>query len=78
VGVAAGSRRDALFTWLLVGTVGLGAAAVSLFNGNVGTLVRMRDSVLSLVVWLSAVGACAMIEWTARRFSKGPQHAHPR
>jgi hypothetical protein len=77
-GIAAGGRRDPLFTWLLVGTIGLGAAVVSLFNGNVGTLVRMRDSIVPLVVWLSAIGACAVLEWTARCFSRGPQHAHSR
>jgi hypothetical protein len=73
-GLLAGWRRDAVFTWLLAGNVLLGAAAVSLFNGNVGTLVRMRDSVVPVMMWLSAVGGCAVLEWTARRFSEGPQH----
>jgi hypothetical protein len=78
VGIAAGLRRDALFTWLLVGTIVVGAAAISLFNGNVGTLVRLRDSVVSLIVWLSATGGCATLEWLSGDFFRRSQHAHSR
>jgi len=70
IGMVAGWRRDAVFTWLLVGNVLLGAAAVALYNGNVGTLVRMRDSVVPVIVWLSAVGGCAVLESARRRSSE--------
>jgi hypothetical protein len=76
VGMAAGWRRDAVYTWVLVGNVLLGAAAVALYNGNVGTLVRMRDTVVPIIVWLSALGGCAVLEWAARSFSEGPLDGH--
>ena len=69
VGAAAGWRRDPVFTWMLVGNILVGAAVVALFNGNVGTFVRFRDSVVTIIVWLSALGGCAAVEWVARRSS---------
>jgi len=71
IGMVAGWRRDAILTSFLVANVVLGAAVVSLPNGNVGTLVRLRDSVVTLVVWLSALGGCAALDWAARHFSEG-------
>lgn len=68
-GAISGWRRDAVFTWMLIGNVIVGGAVVALFNGNVGTFVRFRDSVVTIIVWLSALGGCAVIEWAARRFS---------
>jgi hypothetical protein len=52
----------------------LGAAAVALYNGNVGTMVRMRDSVVPVVVWLSAVGGCAVLDSARRGSSEGRRH----
>jgi hypothetical protein len=78
VGIAAGWRRDAIFTWMLLGNIVVGGVVVSLFNGNVGTFVRFRDSVVAIIVWLSALGGCAVVEWAARRFSGESQHAHSR
>lgn len=69
-GVLAGWRRDSAFTWLLVGNIIVGAATVALFNGNVGTFVRFRDSVVTIICWLSALGGCAVVEWAARHFSR--------
>jgi hypothetical protein len=57
VGLVAGLRRDALVTCLLVGLSLAGSLAIALNNGNVGTLVRFRDLIVPLVVWLSALGA---------------------
>ena len=73
-GIAAGWRRDAFFTWILLGNALIGIAAVTLYSGNVGTLVRMRDSVVPVLVWLSALGGCAVLESAARHFSTGTRH----
>jgi hypothetical protein len=72
-GMVAGWRRDAAFTWVLLGNATLGMMAIALYNGNVGTLVRMRDVVVPVIVWLSALGGCAVLEWAARSLSEGPQ-----
>lgn len=76
LGAIGGWRRDSFFTWLLVCNAALGAGAVALFNGNVGTLVRMRDTVVTVLVWLGGLGACIVLEWMARRFSERIQHGH--
>ena len=68
VGIVAGFRRHAGFTWMLIGNIAVGAVVVSVFNGNVGTLVRMRDSVVTIIVWLSALGGVTAVESMARRF----------
>ena len=68
VGIAAGWRRDSALTSMLVGNIIVGGVVVALFNGNVGTFVRFRDSVVTIIVWLSALGGCVAIEWAARRF----------
>jgi hypothetical protein len=78
VGLAAGWRRDAVFTWMLVGNILVGGAVVAFFNGNVGTLVRFRDSIVVIIVWLSALGGCAIVESMVRRAAgDSQQHAHP-
>jgi len=69
VGAIAGWRREPAFTWMLIGNVLVGATVVALSNGNIGTLVRFRDSVVTIIVWLSGLGACAVLQWAARRFS---------
>lgn len=78
VGVVSGWRRDAVFTWLLVANALLGAVTVALFNGNVGTLVRMRDSIVTVVAWLGALGGCVVLEWAARYFPWGSRHEDSR
>lgn len=62
VGIVAGWRRDPLLTSLLVGLAVPTAAALAVTNGNVGTLLRLRGLVTPYLVWLSAVGACAIGE----------------
>ena len=57
IGVVAGLRRDPLVTCLLCGVTAAGALAIGLNSGNIGTLVRHRDTVVPFVVWLSALGA---------------------
>jgi len=78
VGAAAGFRRDRAFTWLLLGNALVGSVTIALFGGNEGTFVRIRDSVVVVIVWLSALGGSVMLEWYVRRFSRGAQHAHSR
>lgn len=68
VGIVAGWRRDAALTSMLLGNILVGGVVVALFNGNVGTFVRFRDSVVTIIVWLSALGGCVAVEWAARRF----------
>jgi len=68
-GFVAGLRRDALLTGLLFGTALVGAAAIALASGNVGTLIRHRDMIVPFVVWIGALGAivtmnrCATLVW---------------
>ena len=82
IGAVAGWRRDATLTWIIIGywqaaseTIWIVAffivagAVVALFSGNIGTFVRFRDSVVTIIVWLSALGAAVSLEWAARRFS---------
>jgi hypothetical protein len=64
VGLVAGLRRDLLVTCMLAGLSVVGAAVVGLNSGNIGSMVRHRDTVVPFVVWLSALGAVA----TAARF----------
>lgn len=60
VGLVAGLRRDALVTCLLAGMSVVGAAAIALNSGNIGTMIRFRDTIVPFVVWLSAVGAVSV------------------
>ena len=61
-GIIAGWKRDPFVTSLLVGFVVPTAAALALTNGNVGTLLRLRGLVSPYLVWVSALGACAMAD----------------
>ncbi len=69
IGAVAGWRRDATLTWIIIGYFIVAGAVVALFSGNIGTFVRFRDSVVTIIVWLSALGAAVSLEWAARRFS---------
>jgi hypothetical protein len=57
VGLVAGLRRDALVTCLLASFAVIGAGVIALNSGNIGTMVRHRDTIVPFVVWLSALGA---------------------
>jgi hypothetical protein len=70
VGLIAALRRDALVTTVLSAyAFGVGAL-VALTGGNIGTLVRHRGLALPYLIWLSAVGAEALLTWTARNAGK--------
>ena len=42
---------------------------LALTNGNVGTLVRLRGMVMVILVWVSALGLCALLERVLARAS---------
>jgi hypothetical protein len=67
IGLVAGWRRNRFVTMLLAGYMIPTAAAIALTNGNVGTLLRLRGIVIPYVIWLSAVGFVAALQWTATR-----------
>ncbi len=60
-GFLAGLRRDALVTLILAGYIFAGAGVIALNSGNVGSLVRLRDTVVPFVVWLSALGTVSLL-----------------
>ena len=60
-GLVAGFRRDLLLTWVLIGLTLAGGAVIALNSGNIGTLVRIRDSIVPFVMCLAAVGAVWLI-----------------
>jgi hypothetical protein len=72
VGLVAGLRRDLLVTCILAGLSVAGAAAVGLNSGNIGSMVRHRDTVVPFVVWLSALGAVVIV---TRCMPRGIGHA---
>jgi hypothetical protein len=67
IGVVAGLRSDPLVTCLLCGVTAAGALTIALNSGNIGTMVRHRDTVVPFVVWLSALGAVTTASnWMSR------------
>lgn len=76
IGIGAGLRRDALVTFLITGYSAVAAAVISLPSGNIGTFIRMRDMVVPFVLWLSALGACVVVQqavqWLGSRPSPRP------
>jgi len=67
VGLAAGLRRDALLTCVLIAHGLLIVMMVALTSGNVGTLIRHRGLALPYFVWFSALGACQLLQRFAAR-----------
>ncbi|MEO8678934.1 MAG: hypothetical protein ABI665_07805 [Vicinamibacterales bacterium] len=66
-GLMEGVRRDALVTGLLA-CHALGAVImVALSGGNVGTLIRHRGLALPYLVFLAALGGCALVRQMAAR-----------
>lgn len=61
VGLFAGLKRDMLVTCLLAGLTVVGGAVIAINSGNIGTMVRHRDTVVPFVLWLSALGAVAVV-----------------
>ena len=66
-GIIAGSRRDALVTWVFVAYIAAGVAVIAPNSGNIGTLVRHRDAVVPALVWLSAAGLVSTLKWVSSR-----------
>lgn len=64
-------RRDALVTMVLSAYAFALAALVAVTGGNIGTLVRHRGLALPYLIWLSAVGADALLTRAARNAAKG-------
>jgi hypothetical protein len=61
-GLATAWRLDRLFASLLVGYVVPMAALLAAINGNVGTLVRLRELVVRFMVWIAAVGLVVLVQ----------------
>ena len=62
-GIVRGLRRDAMLTCILVAHGCAAIMLVALNSGNVGTLIRHRGLALPYLVWLSALGALAIVAW---------------
>jgi hypothetical protein len=71
-GIREGWRRDAVTTAVLVGFVLPFAAAIALTNGNVGTLLRLRGLVSPYLIWVSALGALALLDLVLRQRAVPP------
>jgi hypothetical protein len=71
VGMWTGLSRDPLVTFLFVGVTVAGGTVIGLNNGNIGTLVRFRDTVVPFVCWLSALGGVTTLERCASRVHLG-------
>jgi hypothetical protein len=67
IGVPAAWRQDALVTALLIGVAVAGLVVIAPNSGNIGTLVRHRDMVATIVTWLAGVGFVAVGDQLARR-----------
>jgi hypothetical protein len=67
IGLVAGWRRDPIAAALIGGYTLPTAAALALTNGNVGTLLRLRGIIIPYLLWLGAVGFCAVLQRLASR-----------
>src|SRR5262249_47008392 len=74
-GVVSAWRRDALLTAILLGYIIPLSAALALTNGNVGTLVRLRDLVIPFLLWISALGCVSGLQWLIRPMAQGSSPA---
>src|SRR5205823_2408709 len=54
------------FTAVVASNVIAGALLISVTNGNIGTLVRMRDMVTPMIIVLAGLGASAVGRWATR------------
>lgn len=60
-GLPAALRRDALLTTMLLAYIAISAAIIAPNSGNVGTLIRHRDSVTPFVACISGVGVSCFL-----------------
>jgi hypothetical protein len=70
-GLVVALRRDALVTTVLGAYAFALAALVAVTGGNIGTLVRHRGLALPYLIWLSAVGADALLTRMGWKAEKG-------
>ena len=68
-GMLAGLRRDSLLTSVFAAFVLVGALAIGLNSGNVGTLIRHRDAIVPFAIWLAALGGTRVLGSGSRRFN---------
>ncbi len=61
VGCVVGLRSDPLLTCLLTGLIVAGSGVIALNSGNIGTMIRFRDTVVPFVVWLSGLGIVGLV-----------------
>ena len=60
-GAVQAGRRDAFAAWLFTGMIGVSALVIAPHEGNIGTLVRHRDSIVPFVVCLSAIALASVL-----------------
>jgi hypothetical protein len=76
-GARAGWRRDPLVTALLVGYALPTLAALAVTNGNVGTLLRLREVMgVPLLAWVSALGAADVLAMASASLTPAPLLGH--
>ena len=68
IGIVYGLRRDPVLTCVLLAHAAAVIMVVALNSGNVGTLIRHRGLSLPYTVWLSMLGAGAVIASLTTRF----------
>jgi hypothetical protein len=71
-GFVAGLKRDPLVTGVFAASALAAAALVALTSGNVGTLIRHRGLALPYMIWLSAMGAEALLTRMPSRAPRAP------
>jgi hypothetical protein len=73
-GCIAAWRLDRTTASVLVGSILPTAAVLAVTTGNVGTLLRLRGVIIPSMVWLSAIGFCAVGQWllTRNQQARGP------
>ena len=79
IGIAAGVRRDAMFTMLLVAHAFGAATVVAMTSGNIGTLIRHRGLVMPYLVWLAGLGLYELVRIAVKTPTvsvTGDLHAH--
>jgi hypothetical protein len=78
-GIAAGTRRDAMLTMLLLAHAFGAATVVAMTSGNIGTLIRHRGLVMPYLVWLAGLGLYELVRIAVRTPTvsvTGGLHAH--
>jgi hypothetical protein len=66
IGLGVGLRRHIVFTAVIASNVIAGTLLLSVTNGNIGTLVRIRDMLTPMIIVLAGLGGCAVARWVTR------------